>query len=243
MMDRTFICYSRKDEAFVDRLVADLKAHGVATWRDVDDIPRHKASNVKSWRAAVSDALKQCSHMIVVLSPDAIDSPEVESEWTYFIGQQRTLIPVICRPCEVPYRLVIYNYWDLTQPQEYAEQLPRIAKHLPKGRPLTTGEYKVIDIPPAAATYPKPVVQQPRPQAAPAAAPPQAYPMQQPQAVIPGAQPAVYPAASVPRKPARKILGMPMWLFITLLVGIITVCSCIACVWYSELNSYPYYGY
>jgi hypothetical protein len=111
-MSRVFICYSRKDAAFVDRLVADLKAAGVRVWRDMDDIPGNVAANTQSWRRAVNAALRECTHMIVVLSPDSVNSVEVEAEWNHFLSFRRPVYPIVHRVCEVPYQLHALQLWD-----------------------------------------------------------------------------------------------------------------------------------
>ncbi len=129
---QVFMCYSRKDEAFVARLAADLRAKGIAVWRDVDNIPADVASNTSGWRAAVDKALRECTHLIIVLSPDSAASPEVGSEWNYALGQGRPVIPVLHRDCEIPYRLYALNYWDMRT--EYAPVVDRLAKALAAGR-------------------------------------------------------------------------------------------------------------
>ena len=55
---RVFIAYSRKDSKFVDKLVGDLKAGGVNTWRDVDDIKGAAWGNQNQWRKIVDQAIK-----------------------------------------------------------------------------------------------------------------------------------------------------------------------------------------
>ena len=120
-----FICYSRKDKAFADRLTADLKAQGVDTWRDVDDIPLQGQASRNQWRNAVAEALNRCSAMVVVLSPDALASDEVQAEWNEFASSKRPIYPVISEPCSVPFYLKIYQIWDMTK--EYKEQLPLLA--------------------------------------------------------------------------------------------------------------------
>lgn len=115
-----FICYSHQDMSFVNQVTADLNRQGIATWRDKDNIPGHIASNTVGWRQAIqSEGLPNATHMVVILSPDAVESAEVQSEWNWFIRQKKPVYPVLYRDCEIPYRLEslqIYdlsdNYWD-----------------------------------------------------------------------------------------------------------------------------------
>jgi AAA+ ATPase superfamily predicted ATPase len=116
-----FICYSRDDQAFADRLVADLHGRGIETWRDVDNIRGGRKSNLLGWRAAIEDALDKCAAMLIILSPGAIESREVQAEWNHFASFKRPIFPVIAHPCSIPFYLKIYQLWDLSE--GYAEQV------------------------------------------------------------------------------------------------------------------------
>ena len=128
---RVFIAYSRKDRRFVDRLAADLREAGVPVWRDVDDIPTDVAANTVSWRNAVDHALRECTHMIVVISPDSVASPEVQAEWNYFLSQGRPVYPLLIRDAEIPYRLYTLQIWDFRQ--NYHDMLEQLIRILPVG--------------------------------------------------------------------------------------------------------------
>ncbi len=140
---KVFMCYSRKDEVFVGRLANDLRARGVVVWRDVDDIPNDIASNTTGWRGAVDKALRDCTHLIMVLSPDSVASPEVTAEWNYALLNQRPVIPVLHRECEIPYRLYSLNYWDVRQ--DYQDKVDQLAAML-----LPSGQARTVQHPPAA---------------------------------------------------------------------------------------------
>ncbi len=130
-MARVFVCYSRRDNEFVAQLVGDLRAAGVPTWRDLDDIPKDIASNTSGWRDAVDRGLRNSTHMLVILSPESVASQEVKAEWNYFLAQGRTVYPVVYRDCEIPYRLYALNYFDFRQ--DYEVGLAGLLKGLPKG--------------------------------------------------------------------------------------------------------------
>ena len=126
-----FVCYSRRDREFADRLTADLRAGGVSTWRDVDNIPADAAQNRNEWDKAVERALQTCSAMVVVLSPDSVESREVQGEWSYFKNRDQPIFPVIARPCDVPFRLSIFQVWDLTT--DYKARVSQLAAVLGPG--------------------------------------------------------------------------------------------------------------
>ncbi|MEE4193886.1 MAG: TIR domain-containing protein [Anaerolineae bacterium] len=123
-----FICYSRRESAFTDRLVEDLQTNGVKTWRDVDNIQGARQSNQMGWRAAIENALENCAAMLIVLSPDAVESQEVQAEWNHFASFKRPIFPVIASNCNVPFFLKIYQIWDLSQ--DYESNMHQLAEAL-----------------------------------------------------------------------------------------------------------------
>jgi len=92
-MPRIFISYSRADAEFVRRLAADLVRHGADVWLDVDDIPPGM-----NWSSAIQQGLDACEIMLLVISPDAMKSRNVEDEWQYFRDEKKPIIPLLLRP-------------------------------------------------------------------------------------------------------------------------------------------------
>lgn len=76
MDEYVFICYSHEDEDFVLKLATNLKSKGVHVWLDKWDIP-HGAN----WPRTIEGALTNCASMLLILSPAAVASNEVQSEW------------------------------------------------------------------------------------------------------------------------------------------------------------------
>ncbi len=125
LAEHVFVCYSRNEKAFVDQLVADLNANGVKTWRDVDNIPGSRQSNLRGWRAAIEKALDGCGAMLIILSPGAVDSQEVEAEWNHFASYNRPIYPIIASESTVPFYLKIYQIWDLST--DYPNKVSQLA--------------------------------------------------------------------------------------------------------------------
>jgi len=130
LQESVFICYSRIDKAFTDRLVADLKTQDVQTWRDVDNIAGSRQSNLRGWRSAIENALDNCGAMLILLSPGAVDSPEVEAEWNHFASKKRPIFPIIAKTCKIPFYLKIYQIWDLSK--DYTKHLAQLTRALNK---------------------------------------------------------------------------------------------------------------
>jgi WD40 repeat protein len=91
-MPKVFVSYSRKDEEFARRLATDLDRMGADLWIDTDDIPPGV-----NWSTAVQQGLDACEVLVLIVSPDSIESKNVEDEWQYFRDEGKLIVPVIWR--------------------------------------------------------------------------------------------------------------------------------------------------
>jgi hypothetical protein len=118
-----FFSYCRGDSDFALRLAADLKAAGARVWIDqLDLVPGER------WDRTVEDALKNCARMLVLLSPASVDSTNVMDEVNLALEKQKTVIPVIYKDCEVPFRLRRLQHVDVRQ--DYVRGLKDLVKVL-----------------------------------------------------------------------------------------------------------------
>lgn len=99
-MSDVFISYSRKDARFARQLAVSLTRAGIDVWIDVDDIPVGT-----KWSTAVMQGLRLCQVMIVVISPAAMNSRNVEDEWQYFLDKNKPVVPVLLRPTDIHFQL------------------------------------------------------------------------------------------------------------------------------------------
>jgi hypothetical protein len=56
--------------------------------------------------------------MIVVLGEEAVQSTNVRAEWSYFLDRRKPIFPVLTEPCEIPYRLRLFQTLDFHQGME-----------------------------------------------------------------------------------------------------------------------------
>ncbi|HEV7670078.1 MAG TPA: RodZ domain-containing protein [Thermoanaerobaculia bacterium] len=108
-----FFSYVRKDSDFVVRLARELRAVSVDLWVDQLDI-----RGGQRWDRAVEEALRSCQGMIVVLSPESLASNNVMDEVSYALEEGRLVVPILFRPCEVPFRLRRVQHVDFTSNYE-----------------------------------------------------------------------------------------------------------------------------
>jgi hypothetical protein len=71
----TFISYSTKDQAFAERLYADLQGHGVRCWFAPEDI-----KGGKKLRDQIDEAIQSYDRLLLILSADSMHSEWVKTE-------------------------------------------------------------------------------------------------------------------------------------------------------------------
>lgn len=113
MPGKIFISYARSDGEFALGLAMDLRTAGVDVWVDQIDI-----APGDTWDRAVEAALHECTGLLVVLSPTAVDSRSVMDEVSFALEENKRVIPVIYRACKIPFRLRRVQFTDLTTNHE-----------------------------------------------------------------------------------------------------------------------------
>jgi len=125
---KVFISHSMKDRRVAEeirrRLVADAHDAFIAT--DVlagDD-----------WARAISEALKKSEVMVVLLSPEAVQSPNVIHEISFALGSEKyegRVLPVLLRPTNnVPWFLNTIQRIDVSNLSSEAAVGDRVARAL-----------------------------------------------------------------------------------------------------------------
>jgi serine/threonine protein kinase len=94
-----FISYARKEREYVHALAQRLRSIGIKLWTDQDIQPG------ANWDRSVEEALKDTECMLVIMSPTAVQSENVQDEWSYFLEEGKPVYPFIYQSCELPLRL------------------------------------------------------------------------------------------------------------------------------------------
>lgn len=97
---RVFFSYSRADSEFALKLAGDMRSAGVDLWIDQLDIPTGAR-----WDQEVEAALKACPRVLIILSPASVASQNVMDEVALAIDENKNILPVLHRTCDVPFRL------------------------------------------------------------------------------------------------------------------------------------------
>jgi hypothetical protein len=92
-----FISYSGKDQLFAERLYADLQARGVRCW-----FAPHDVQGGKKLHEQIDDAIRVHERLLLILSPDSINSEWVKTEIAKarkreVLEKRRMLFPVLLK--------------------------------------------------------------------------------------------------------------------------------------------------
>jgi tetratricopeptide (TPR) repeat protein len=91
-----FISYRRTDSAFVDRLEVDLRVRDFDTWLDRRDLASRGGAN---WKRELQIAIDRAHALVLVLTPEAADSPYVGWEYRYAALLGRPIYVLLLKDC------------------------------------------------------------------------------------------------------------------------------------------------
>jgi TIR domain-containing protein len=93
---KIFLSYASQDQESAQMLTKKLEAKGHQVWD-----PERDLISGSDWASTLMKEMKSAEAMIVLLSPEAVDSRWVSHEIEYALGAKRLqdrLIPVLVRP-------------------------------------------------------------------------------------------------------------------------------------------------
>ena len=125
--EQVFISYATEDTQFAHHLADDLQRLGIQVWIAPDSIKPGE-----SWVDAIERGLEESSHMVVVLTPAALESEWVRKETDVAIARERKghiqVIPLDVEPCEPP--LLLSSYHMVSFRRDYDAGLSQLANIL-----------------------------------------------------------------------------------------------------------------
>jgi hypothetical protein len=123
-LTQVFISYSRKDLAFVERLAKDLMDAGLKVWYDLSGLEAGTR-----WGKEIQNALQQSQYLLVILSPNSIQSEWVEKEFLYANNLKLKTIPILYTPCVLPMWFINLHFIDM-QGKNYKLHFSELLKAL-----------------------------------------------------------------------------------------------------------------
>jgi len=119
--DTIYLNYAENDEELAQQLAADLEKSGLAVWL-------HEASSDVNWSSGVHPALKQCSHMVLVLSAGSLEDADVSAAWEYFRDQRKPILIAQIAPVDPPDRIRRSPRYDFAS--EYKASLRQMVREM-----------------------------------------------------------------------------------------------------------------
>ena len=113
-MTHIFISYKTEQRALAHKVRDKLHEWGFDTWLDVD-----KLRPGSHWADEIDRAIKTCTALIGVMTPDSIKSRFVTNEWDMAIMTGKPFIPLMFEPTEPHYKYIDIQYIDFTDQQPY----------------------------------------------------------------------------------------------------------------------------
>ncbi|NWF67878.1 MAG: TIR domain-containing protein [Chloroflexi bacterium] len=111
-----FLSYIRKDRDAMMRIRGSLRDNNLSVWTDENLTP-----GTPLWRQAIESAIEHAGCLMVILSPDAKQSPWVQRELDYATTQDKPIIPLLVRGDErtaIPLTLISAQWADLRENYE-----------------------------------------------------------------------------------------------------------------------------
>jgi tetratricopeptide (TPR) repeat protein len=110
MSDHVFISYRHTESVYAQLLALELDRAGYGYWWD-DNLEAGT-----NWSASIDEQIRGALALILLLSPDAQASEYVTYEWSFALGAQIPVLPVLIKPLDKPIhpRLGSIQYIDMS---------------------------------------------------------------------------------------------------------------------------------
>ncbi len=128
-----FLSYSAQDKEWVEQFEEALNESGIHAWFDVANIEPGE-----HWRNHIEKALRESKALIVILSPNTIESPWMFFELGAAVAGEKRIIPVLTQDMEwknIPLPLTRYQYVKAESPTDAGKRVaqvilqPKAAQH------------------------------------------------------------------------------------------------------------------
>jgi hypothetical protein len=148
-MQKVFLSYSRKDMDFARSLAEDLKKAGFEVWWDISTL-----KSGDDWVREIPAAIEASQAFVLLLSPDSLVSEWVKKEYLHALNLRKKILPVMVRPCQVPFALANINYLDFNPADPTTSFNKLLASLEYQGEPVReTRLAKELSLPPALARW------------------------------------------------------------------------------------------
>lgn len=127
-MPDVFVSYSRRDVAFVRRLVESIEDRGKQVWLDTEGI-----ADGEVFPQAIRSAIEQSDAFVFVITPAAVESAYCDQEVDYARELNKRIVPVLRDPVpdpDLPKEIRDRNWIRFTDREEFDAALERLVSAL-----------------------------------------------------------------------------------------------------------------
>ncbi|MGI9066315.1 MAG: toll/interleukin-1 receptor domain-containing protein [Pyrinomonadaceae bacterium] len=96
--NEVFLSHSSLDRHFATEIAGVLRQHGIPIWFSEINI-----IGAQQWHDEIGAALKRCDWLVVLLSPNSVESIWVKREVLFALNDRRyaeRIVPVLYQPCD-----------------------------------------------------------------------------------------------------------------------------------------------
>jgi len=123
-----FLSYSFKDKPWVSEFASALRGAGVKAWFDVSEL-----APGERWQDKVQEALRDSSTLIIILSPNSVESPRTFFELGAALAGKKRIIPVVTEDFDlmrVASLLRQFQFLKESSPQEAGRRVAEILEQV-----------------------------------------------------------------------------------------------------------------
>jgi hypothetical protein len=125
---QVFLSYANADREIAQRIADELRQRGISVWFDA-----YELQFGDSIAEAIEDAISASDYLIVLLSPNSVNSVWVQKELAAALSRDLsardiTLLPVVIADCDIPLFLTSYQYLDLRK--DFEEGIARLVEQI-----------------------------------------------------------------------------------------------------------------
>lgn len=123
--DTAYVAFAEADAALAEQIATDLEKIGIASWL-------HESENDKTvqWAGGVHPALSECSQMVLLLSPAALQTEPLATAWRYFKAQRKPVVIVQLEAATTPDELRRSARFDFTESGDYKRSFREMVQAL-----------------------------------------------------------------------------------------------------------------
>lgn len=118
-MAHIFLSYIEEDAPFAYNVRQELEKAGFEVWID----PARANYLEEVWHHGIDNAIGASFAMILIVTPDSLQSPQVTYEWSFALGIGVSVIPIVFKEAKLPRRLLVLKCLDFTQTRAWDDLL------------------------------------------------------------------------------------------------------------------------